>query len=514
MGRAGIACRLINDDDDLNLLVKEAGALLVGEGVLASRIRGRLLAAINGQPSWSDIPVVVVSHRLSGTAENSEQLERLISLVSNVTVLETPVRLATMITVIRAGLASRKRQFELRRTLAELELSKKVADEANQAKSAFLANMSHEIRTPLSAIIGFTDIMRDTTLPAEERLQVADIIARNGKQLSSLINDILDLSKIEAGKTDVESIPFSLPSFVAELTSTLQPTVDAKGLKFSVEMTSPLPAVVVCDPTRIRQIVVNLVGNAVKFTANGEVTLRLGVELTKRQAACFTIDVIDTGVGLAPTQKAQLFSPFTQADSSVTRKFGGTGLGLSLSRSLALAMGGDVVLKESQLGKGSWFRATIELDIVDTVLEKKKETASIEDVLRGLTILLAEDSPDNQLLMKRFLTRAGAEVTVADNGQSVVELATATKFDFILMDVQMPIMDGLTATRTLRSQGYRAPIFALTAHALKEEQARSFAAGCDAHLTKPFDRKKLIEAIKKFRDSRVDAIGANSKHDG
>jgi signal transduction histidine kinase len=501
--RAGIACRVINNADSFKSLVLNGGLLLLGEGALASKYRGEILEAINDQPPWSDIPVVVISHRLSGTAENSEQLERLINLVSNVTVLETPVRLATLITVIRAGLVSRRKQFELRKTLEELELSKKAADEANRAKTAFLANMSHEIRTPLAAIIGFTDVMRDTSLPSAERLEVADIIARNGQQLSSLINNILDLSKIEAGKTDVELIAFSLPSFTAELMSTVQGSIVQKGLEFKAEISPSLPAVIEADPTRLRQIVVNLVSNAVKFTAKGSITIRVTVDPTPGSTPDSTsrllFDVIDTGVGLKPEQQKLLFTPFTQADSSVTRKYGGTGLGLSLSKSLANAMGGDVVLHESEEGRGSWFRASIQFREVDTAVATRKAKAGFDKVLDGLTILLAEDSPDNQLLMKRYLSRAGVSVTTADNGKTVVELATAKSFDFILMDVQMPIMDGLTATRKLRAQGYRGPIFALTAHALKEEQERSFDAGCDAHLTKPFDREKLIEAITRFK---------------
>jgi signal transduction histidine kinase/BarA-like signal transduction histidine kinase len=495
---AGFKARVVTEFSNLSDELVRAGAIVLSEEALSRPNLELLKQKISEQPRWSDLPVIMVTSGANSSIESHERLEWMAVHLQNVTLLERPIRLATLITIVRTALSSRQKQFELKTLLEELEESKRIAEDANEAKSMFLANMSHEIRTPLAAIVGFTSLMRDQRLPAEERLQFADVIARNGDQLSSLINDILDLSKVEAGKLDVEYVDVSLPTLFAELTSWLRPTVEAKGLDFIVEIKSKLPEIVKADSTRIRQVLLNLVSNAVKFTQQGAITLTVEVERTSPALAQIRFKVVDSGIGMSEKDKKRLFKPFSQADPSMTRRFGGTGLGLVLSKGLAHAMGGDLTLLDSGIGKGSRFEFRLPLEVVTAKTEKEQKKAISTDSLKGMRVLLVEDSPDNQFLMNRYLRGAGAEVTTADNGQSAIDHALASHYDVILMDIQMPLVDGLTATRELRSRNYEGPIIALTAHALREERDRSISAGCNDHLTKPIDREVLVQTLSTY----------------
>jgi len=400
---------------------------------------------------------------------------------------------------------------ERRSISEELKSAHDAAQIANRAKSEFLANMSHEIRTPMNSILGFADLLRDPDLPLETRQNYLEKIIGNGDLLLHIIDDILNLSKFESGQIPLEKTRFPILDLVSEALDGLKPLADAKKLALKLEFAGPVPKEIHSDPLRLRQVLLNLVGNAVKFTEMGSVSIRL--KLLEGAAGahdkhCLEIEVADTGIGIAQEQKNRLFKPFSQADTSVTRRFGGTGLGLVLSKRLAQAMGGNLTLRSSEPGQGSRFVLTIptgdisqspRVRVPPPPPELKRSTQAGKKKpgrLNDLHILLAEDSPDNEMLVRLYLEHEGAEIQSAQNGLEALELvASEGPFDVILMDIQMPVMDGLEASKRLRAQGYRGPIIALTAHALREEIERSLQAGCDTHLTKPIQRERLVEEI-------------------
>ena len=406
------------------------------------------------------------------------------------------------------------------RKRAELALydAKVLAESANRSKSEFLANMSHEIRTPMTAILGYTDLLLDENHFAddpEQRINAIQTIQRNGKHLLGIIDDILDLSKIESGKLKVESIDYSPVAIIEEVLSLMRVRSAAKAIELDAIFETQLPATIRTDPTRLRQIVLNLVSNAIKFTETGGV--KVLVRLVQSERPIIEFDVEDTGLGMTIEQQSRLFDPFSQADTSTTRQFGGTGLGLTISRRLAEMMGGNVIIASSSPGVGSRFRATIRTGdlsgiplvdprggLVTSKLEARvSDMHQVENPLSGRRILLAEDGPDNQRLISFVLKKAGAVVRIAENGQSAVDLAldainAAEPFDTILMDMQMPVLDGYGATALLRAKGYQGTIIALTAHAMDGAQAECFKAGCDGYVSKPIDRAQLIAAILSF----------------
>ncbi len=388
-----------------------------------------------------------------------------------------------------------------------IERQKASAEAANDAKSQFLANMSHEIRTPLTAILGFAENLLDTELPAAERRSAAKTIVRNGEHLVQIINDILDLSKIEAGRMDVECLRFSPAQLISDVTSVMRVRANARHLSLQLSWLTPLPEFIETDPTRLRQILINLVGNAIKFTHEGSVEVRVAMQ-QRDSASSLICSIVDTGIGMTPAQLGQLFQPFSQADQSTTRKFGGTGLGLSISRRLARMLGGDVTV-QSRPGRGSTFQVHIETGSLEGVrwladpnegIEASEADGNAETTTLQGHILLAEDSPDNQLLISAFLRKSGVEVTVAENGQVACDKALAasqagTPFDVILMDMQMPVLDGYQATQQLRKSGYTFPIIALTANAMQSDRQRCFESGCNDYATKPINRQQLIQQI-------------------
>ncbi len=396
-----------------------------------------------------------------------------------------------------------------------LRAAQRAADDANQAKSEFLANMSHEIRTPMTAILGFAENLLDTALSDSQRFDAIHTIRRNGDHLLGIINDVLDLSKIEAGKMSIERVRCSPCQFVEEVASLIQVRAAAKKLVFHREFIGPIPETIETDPTRLRQILINLIGNAIKFTSDGGVRLVTRLVGAGEDNAVLQFDVIDTGVGMEPKQAERLFEPFAQADASHTRKFGGTGLGLVISKRLAQALGGDVVIADSQPGQGTCFRATVATGPLDNVTMLSEQQIAMaaaaphDEAARQLPstarldcrILLAEDGLDNQRLITFVLEKAGAAVTVAENGAIALDASLAARdqgrpFDVILMDMQMPVMDGYEATRLLRRGDYSGPIIALTAHAMASDRQKCLDAGCDDYTTKPIDRRALVETIR------------------
>ncbi|HRQ71759.1 MAG TPA: ATP-binding protein [Phycisphaerales bacterium] len=395
-------------------------------------------------------------------------------------------------------------RYTLERAMAvsseELREAMQGALAASRAKSLFLANVSHEIRTPMTAIVGYTDMLADPEFPS--RAEAIEGIRRNADHLLGVINDILDLSRIEDGKMTVENRPFSPWQIVRESVELLRPKAEEKRLAVVVETDGTTPERVMADPLRLKQIVINLVGNAIKFTQHGRVRVALGLERAPTPRLMITVE--DTGIGMAADQVDRLFTLFVQADESMARRFGGSGLGLSISRALARLMGGDITIRSS-LGEGSVFTLSIPLgqaEEADPGTPAGAEDAEPADraPLAGRRILLVEDGPDNQRIIEHHLRRAGAEVAVASNGQVALGIvaSAAHAFDLILMDMQMPVMDGYTATGVLRSRGLRTPIIALTAHAMEGERQRCLDAGCDGYLTKPITRDDLVSAVTAF----------------
>ncbi len=406
--------------------------------------------------------------------------------------------------------------FAIRSDITALHQARTQAEAANHVKSEFLANMSHEIRTPLTAIMGYTEILREESLLENARPQVIrtiDTVRAAGEHLLTVINDILDVSKIEAGKMTVERVDTDLIRLVHEVEALMRPRAAGKGVQLETRLLTPIPDRVLIDPTRLRQILMNLLGNATKFTEAGRVQLHLRVcdpAEGATEGATIEFRVTDTGPGMTPEQAATLFMPFVQVDASITRQHGGTGLGLTICRRLAGLMGGDVQLASTAPGKGSSFVLRLPLEPVPgavlvnaldfspaRMLKQMKPPASLPK-LAG-RILVAEDGPDNQRLIAYHLRKAGAFVEIADNGQEALErfdaaAAAGQGFDLLLSDMQMPVMDGYTLTRTLRERGSKVPILAITAHAMAEDRARCVEAGCDAYLSKPIDRNALIQS--------------------
>ncbi len=367
--------------------------------------------------------------------------------------------------------------------------AKKAAEAAAEERSRFLSTMSHEIRTPLNAIIGMTDLLLDMP-QSDEQTRLTSSANTAGKHLLSLVNDILDFSKLDAGKLDVEKTPFDLQNEVDAVKDMLAGLAKEKSLSLDIKIAKAARGNFIGDPSRIRQILVNLINNAIKFTDHGSVA----IQISKAKDHNLRFTVTDTGTGIDPAVLPNLFQDFSQADTSITRKFGGTGLGLAICKRLIDVMNGKIGA-DSVLDVGStfWFEVPLQRHNVD---KKKTAPRNVKPSKQGkLHILVAEDNPANQLLIKTILTRMGQTLVMTNNGEEAVEAALTEKFDIILMDVQMPVLDGVSATRRLREEGCDTPVIALTAHIVADEQDRFAAAGMDAWLSKPFDARKLAEAM-------------------
>ena len=394
---------------------------------------------------------------------------------------------------------------ERKRLAHDLAQATQDAETANRSKSEFLANMSHEIRTPMGAILGFADMLLHRSPEECAQAGCVEIIQRNALHLLELINEILDLSKVEAGQMKVERVTCDLAALLSEIISIMRPRAAEKGLAFGITFQGSIPHVIQTDSLRLRQILVNLLGNAVKFTQSGRIDLRIADEGAGGSNILLRVDVIDSGIGMTPELLGRLFVPFTQGDASITRKFGGTGLGLTISRQLAKLLNGDVTVI-SQPGIGSTF--TLKVDggpsagverlegLTEATLPATMDHKADANIrLRG-RILLVEDGADNQRLLRMQLGDAGATVSSAPDGRIAVDLATSQPFDLILMDMQMPVMDGYAAAMELRRRGLTTPIIALTAFAMAEDRDKCLAAGCSGYLSKPIDEDKLLTAIR------------------
>lgn len=393
---------------------------------------------------------------------------------------------------------------------ADIAKARDDAEQANQAKSSFLANMSHEIRTPLTSIIGFAECCLDSSQSMQQRFEAISTIISNGNHLLHIINDVLDISKIEAGKLDIENKPISLTDLIQEVNMLIKVLAFEKNLPFSVNSTFPLPKEISIDQLRLKQILLNLCSNAIKFTEQGNVTLNISYQ---EKTGNLSFEIVDTGIGMTKEQLDKILDPFQQADASITRKYGGTGLGLTLSKKLTKMLGGSLTM-ESKLNIGSRFTVEFKLGDMsesnyiydanyDALNTSKVMTAQDIPNVSG-KILVAEDNKDIQALIKLLIQKVGAELTIVGNGQQAIDKALESEFDLIFLDIQMPVMSGIDALQQLRAKNYNKPIIAMTANVMQKDRDECFAAGFDGFVSKPINKVELYSAITDhLKDSEI-----------
>ncbi|XOZ32642.1 response regulator [Halomonadaceae bacterium KBTZ08] len=413
----------------------------------------------------------------------------------------------------------RRQRQEIEKERENERLEKEIARNSAAAKSQFLANMSHEIRTPLAAIIGYGETLMEPDLNESEKRSSAETVVRSGRHLLDLINDILDHSKIDANKLEVERLEVNLPELLDEVRAFFTPRAREKGVSFFIQCEYPLPEVIQTDPTRFRQILINLCGNALKFTEKG--SIHIAIRCDPEQETLYA-KVVDTGMGMKPEQMERLFDPFAQGSAATARQYGGTGLGLSISRHLAGLLGGDITV-DSVYGEGSEFEVTIDSGSLEGVhmvrdasemTQRRRQLPMLHAPHLSGRILVAEDNEVNRQLVDLLIRRTGAEVAHVGNGAEALERATRESWDLILMDIQMPVMNGRDATSAIRDAGFKTPIVALTANVMAEDLQDYQEAGCDDFLAKPIDKRRFYEVLGRYLMVRSEARGEAAQHHG
>ena len=532
---AGFDHTLVEQVADLLMTLPDLRAKVIDSNAKAPHLRSLAEVALRAM-SDSRLALQRASESSRRLAMNqvADDLSKVLHIAGSVTIASMLIMLALGHLVSRAirrqALIVETKTAELQFQAMAIEVARDEAQAADKAKSDFLANMSHEIRTPMNAILGFSDLLADRSLGEDERQSHVSTIRRNGAHLLNIIKDILDISKIEAGQMALEAGECNPVELIRDVEALMHERAAAKHLAIEVCFEAPVPSMVRTDPTRLRQVLVNLIGNAVKFTEQGKITVRVSSLAGAQEHTVLKVAVTDTGIGMNEEQMARLFRPFSQADSTMSRRFGGTGLGLSISQRLCQLMGGTIEVQSSP-GQGSTFIATIDggvlpASVMLTAAEQFEPAPAAplpmvqpQSVIvprasgcKG-RILYAEDGPDNQRLISFYLKKAGFELEIANNGKEALEhveqaRARGELFDLILMDMQMPEMSGYEATAELRRQGWAGPIMSLTAHAMVGDQEKCAAAGCDHHMTKPVNREALVELCTKLCGASAQRLAA------
>ena len=473
-------------------------------------------AAMLGAVALSSVSEVVISRRIGGAALGGVVIVGLAAVFWRAdpaswltTLLAAAAVVAFFAYVLQTALRRERTERQLREALAAARRAEEAAEAANRAKSAFLATMSHEIRTPLNGVLGMAQALARDGLDPIQRDRV-DVILQSGQSLTALLNDVLDLAKIEAGQLELEVIAFDLGEMLRASHAAFAVLADNKGVGLTTTLAPGADGTYLGDPTRLRQVVNNLVSNAVKFTDRGGVEVRAALDDGR-----LILEVADTGVGVQPEQSARLFEKFVQLDASTTRRHGGTGLGLAICRDLCALMGGEIRL-ESRPGEGSTFTVEVPMARIGDARAASAEVSVGLETTEGLRILAAEDNRVNQMVLRTLLEPMGVSLTVVDNGLLALEAWTEGRWDVILMDVQMPVMDGLSALREIRAREAadmrpRTPVIALTANAMSHQIEELRAAGADAHVAKPLEVERFLETLA---DTLQGAAGGEAAQDG